>query len=72
MDSNKQNSRERQLSEAVRKAIEQLMRDIENEPDLVLETESRVEQNEQTLNELRSWLFGRRQENGYPDDSSNN
>ena len=72
MNRNMQKSIERQLAKTVRKATEQLMRDLETEPDLVIETVDNAEQNEQSLKEIRSWLFSRRQENGCPDDSTHN
>lgn len=64
MDGNKQNSRERQLSEAVCKAFEQLIRNIENEPGLILEGESQSADREDTLKDIRSWLFKRGDEKG--------
>lgn len=60
------------VSRAVRKALEQLIQNIENEPGLILEGKSQSADGENTLREIRSWLFGKRSKNGYPDDSSNN
>ena len=60
------------VSRAVRKAFEQLIQNIENEPGLILEGESQSADGENTLREIRSWLFGKRSKNDYPDDSSNN
>ena len=60
------------VSRAVRKALEQLIQNIENEPGLILEGESQSADGENTLREIRSWLFGKRSKNDYPDDSSNN
>ena len=68
----KEESMDIRVSKAVCKAFEQLIRDIENEPGLILEGESQSADGENTLREIRSWLFGKRSKNGYPDDSPDN
>ena len=66
----KEESMDIRVSRAVCKAFEQLIRDIENEPGLILEGENRSADGENTLKEIRSWLFGRRREDGCTDNSS--
>ena len=58
------------VSRTVCKAFEQLIQDIKNEPGLILEGENQPVDGEHTLKEIRSWLFGRRREDGYTDNSS--
>ncbi len=67
----KEESMDIRVSRAVCKAFEQVIRDIENEPGLILEGESQSADGEDTLKDIRSWLFGRRSENGCTDNSSN-
>lgn len=55
---------DKKVSKAVRKAIEQLIQDLKNEPTLILEGENQPADEENTLGEIRSWLFRRRRENG--------
>ena len=52
------------VSRTVCKAFEQLFRDLKNEPTLILEGENQPVDEENTLGEIRSWLFRRRRENG--------
>ena len=59
---------DQKISKAVRKAIEQLIQDFKNEPTLILEGDNQPVDEENTLREIRAWLFRRRQENG---DTSN-
>jgi hypothetical protein len=56
------------LSIAVRRAFDQLIRNIDNEPVLILEGENLPRDEETTLKEIRSWLFGRKES----DDCTNN
>jgi len=58
------------VSRAVCKAFDQLIHDIENEPGLILEGEAQPVDSENTLEEIRSWLFGRRRKYGYTDNST--
>ena len=58
------------LSRAVCKAFEQLIANIENEPGLILEGEAQPVDGDNTLKEIRSWLFGRGREDGYTDNST--
>ncbi|MGB2878547.1 MAG: hypothetical protein WBB97_11050 [Dehalococcoidales bacterium] len=59
---------DQKISKAVCKAIEQLIQDFKNEPTLILEGDNQPVDEENTLREIRAWLFRRRQENG---DTSN-
>ena len=60
---------DKKLSKAVCKAVEQLIQYLKNEPTLILEAENQpADDEENTLREIRSWLFRRRRENG---DTSN-
>ena len=67
----KEESMDIRVSRAVCKAFEQLIRDIENEPGLILEGENQSADGENTLKEIRFWLFGRRSKDGCTDNSSN-
>ena len=59
-----------EISRAVCKAFDQMVANIENEPGLILEGETQPVDEENTLGEIRSWLFGRRREDGYTDNGS--
>lgn len=59
---------DKKISKAICKAFEQMIQDLKNEPTLILEGENQPVDEENTLGEIRSWLFGRRRENG---DTSN-
>ena len=66
----KEESMDYKVSKAVRSAFEQLIHDIENEPGLILEGENQPVDGENTLREIRSWLFGRRESDGFTNNSS--
>jgi len=66
----KEESMDYKVSKAVRSAFEKLIHDIENEPGLILEGENQPVDGENTLREIRSWLFGRGREDGYTNNSS--
>lgn len=70
MDIKKEESMDYKVSKAVRSAFEQLIHDIENEPGLILEGENQPVDGENTLKEIRAWLFGRSKEDGYTNNSS--
>jgi hypothetical protein len=59
---------DKKISKAICKAFEQMIQDLKNEPTLILEGENQPVDEENTLGEISSWLFGRRRENG---DTSN-
>ena len=64
---------EAQLEKSVRKAFRQLLKDIENEPTLVIETEADgASEPDQSLEDIQGWLFRRRQKNGCRDDKAAN
>ena len=58
------------VSRTVCKAFEQLIQDSKNEPTLILEGETHPVNGENALKEISSWLFGRRREDGYTDNSA--
>jgi len=66
----KEESMDYKVSKAVSKAFNQMIANIENEPGLVLEGEAQPMEGENTLKEIRSWLFGRGREDGYADNST--
>jgi len=70
VDIKKEESMDYKVSKAVSKAFKQLIQDIENEPTLILEGENQPVDEENTLGEIRSWLFGRSKEDGYTNNSS--
>jgi len=61
MDSNQGDIKEAQLGRAVRRAFEQLLKDIESEPTLVIESDDSGDSVlEETIADIRTWLFKRR------------
>ena len=64
---------ELRVSKAVRSAFEQLIRDIENEPSLILEIDKKPDTEETTLlREISSQLFRRRDSDDGTDNGTNN
>jgi len=52
---------EAKLKRSAQKALKQLLKDIENEPTLVVEIEDRgTSGDDQSLEDIREWLFRRR------------
>jgi hypothetical protein len=72
MDDKEMKIREKQIAKAVTKSFEQLIHDLENAPKLIFEVEEQAEENEQTINEITSWLFEGRHEDGYSDNNVHN
>jgi len=70
MGINDDESMDRRVSRVIRQASNQMIAKIENEPDLILEGEAQPVDGENTLKKIRSWLFGRRREDGYTDNST--
>ena len=70
MGINDDQSIDRRISRVICQAFNQMVENIENEPGLILEGEAQPVDGENTLKEIRSWLFGRRREDGYPDNST--
>ena len=70
MGINDDKSIDRKVSRTVCKAFEQLIHDLENAPALILEGEKQAVDGENTLKEIRSWLFGRSKEDGFTDNST--
>ena len=61
MDSTEDKVMEAQISRAVQKAVKQLLKDIENEPTLVIESDdNEAGVPEETMADIRGWLFKRR------------
>lgn len=61
MDSNNDKVMEARLKKAVRKAFKQLLKDIENEPTLVIESgDSESNVSEETIADIQAWLFKER------------
>ena len=63
---------EEQVAKAVTRFFEQLIHGLENAPELIFEAEEQAEENEQTINEITSWLFKGRHEDGYSDNNVSN
>jgi len=55
------------LRETVAKACRQLMRSLEQEPDVILESEDIGDIPDSHIGEISSWVFRRRCKDGYPD-----
>ena len=72
MDDKEMKLREKQIAKAVTKSFEQLIHDLENAPNLIFEVEEQAEENEQTINEITSWLFEGRHKDDHPDKNVNN
>jgi len=58
---------EERLAKTIPKAFERLIHELDNEPRLILEGADQAEANEHTISEITSWLFRRRQGDGYRD-----
>ena len=67
MGINDDQSIDRRVSRAICQVFNQVVENIENEPGLILEGEAQPVDGENTLKEIRSWLFGRRREDGHTD-----
>jgi len=72
MDEKEMKIREEQVAKALTRFFEQLIHDLENVPELIFEVEEQAEENEQTINEITSWLFEGRHEDGYSDNNVDN
>ena len=72
MECDKDKIIETELRNVVRKAFNQLIRNIENEPGLILEAADQSGENKQSLTEVSEWLFRRREENDSRDNDPNN
>lgn len=70
MGINDDESINRRVSRTVCKAFEQLIQDVKTEPGLILEGENQPVDGENTLKEIRAWLFGRRREDGHTSSST--
>ena len=72
MDEKEMELMEEQVAKAVARFFEQLFHDLENAPKIIFEMEEQAEENEQTINEITSWLFEGRHEDGDSDNNVNN
>jgi hypothetical protein len=63
---------EEQIAKTLIRFLDQLFHDLENAPKIIFEAEEQAEENEQTINEITSWLFEGRHEDGYKDNNVNN
>ena len=64
MDKEYEELMEKRLRKAMTKIFKQMIHDMENAPHLILEAEEQAEENQQTIDEITSWLFRRGTENG--------
>jgi len=71
MEGDKDKITENRLRKVVREAFRHLMKNIENEPDLILEGGTQPIDQDKILAEIRSWLFVRREADGDTDNSTN-
>ncbi len=72
MDEKETRLMEEQITKTLIKCFDQLFHDLENAPKIIFEAEEQAEENEQTINEITSWLFKGRHEDGYSDNNVNN
>ena len=72
MDKEEMRIRDEQVAKAVTRVFEQLIHDLEDAPKIIFEVEEQAAENEQTINEITSWLFGGRHRDGYSDNNINN
>ena len=63
---------EEQIAKTLIRFLDQLFHDLENAPKIIFEVEEQAEENEQTINEITSWLFEGRHKDGYSDNNVNN
>ena len=69
MDSAQDKIIEAELRKAVRKAFRRLLKEIKNEPELVIEASSdNTEADPTLLEDVQNWLFVRREGGKYNDD----
>ena len=54
-----------QIAKTLIRFLDQLFHDLENAPKIIFEAEEQAEENEQTINEITSWLFKGRHEDDY-------
>jgi hypothetical protein len=60
---------DRKVSREIFQAFEQTIVHLKGEPGLILEGESQPVDGENTLKEIRTWLFGRRRTDGHRNSS---
>jgi hypothetical protein len=61
MGNKKDKAMEARISKAVPQALKQLLKDLENEPTLVIElNDNETGALEETISDIRAWLFRRR------------
>jgi len=64
MDSNDDKKMEDELRELAARACRQIMRSLEQEPSVILEGDEAGDLPDSVIEEIESWLFKRRQNNG--------
>jgi hypothetical protein len=64
METNEDDAMEEDLRKAVARASEKLLKALEGAPSLILESSDSDDDDEETMAEIRSWLFRRRQGDG--------
>ena len=69
MDEKETKLMEEQIAKTLIRFFDQLFHDLENAPKIIFEVEEQAEENEQTINEITSWLFEGRHEDGYSDNN---
>ena len=68
MEANQDRVIEARLKRAVQKAVKQLLKDIENEPTLILESDdNEAGLPEESMTDIRAWLFRRGYDHGDTD-----
>ena len=73
MNNEKENEREKQLKKAVPNAFKRLLKEIENEPDIVIEAgEAGSGIGHQSLEDVQRWLFKSRKEYGRANNRTDN
>ena len=72
MDEKETKLMEEQIAKTLIRFLDQLFHDLENAPKIIFEAEEQAEENEQTINEITSWLFEGRHEDDYSDNNVNN
>ena len=64
MDSNDDQKMEDDLREAVTKAFRQVIRSLDQEPSVMLESDEAGNLPDSVMEEIEAWLFKRRRDNG--------
>ena len=67
MDDKEKERMDKDISKAVCRALDKLLKSLRDTPDLILEGSEEGSVAEDTIDDIRDWLFSRRSGNGHTD-----